>query len=65
MLRGDGEWKLDGENLEMKYTMHTFRRTKEENLKCKILSCTSGKMAIQVKFQENETWVLYLKEVED
>mmetsp|Transcript_9234 Transcript_9234/g.10719 ORF Transcript_9234/g.10719 Transcript_9234/m.10719 type:complete len:139 (-) Transcript_9234:194-610(-) len=63
-VEGDGEWDLnDGENLEMKYTMHTSWRSKRENLKCKILSCTAGKMALQMKFQENETWVFYLKEV--
>lgn len=65
-IEGEGEWNLiDGENLEMSYTMQTFRRRKQENLKCKILSCTAGKMALQIKFQENETWVFYLKEVND
>ncbi len=60
----EGEWSLtDGENLEMKYKLNTRYRYVRENLKCKILSCTSGKMALQVKFQENETWVFYLKEV--
>lgn len=63
---GDGEWSLaDDENLQMTYTMHTRRRTKRENLKCKILSCTAGKMALQMKFQENETWVIYLREVQE
>lgn len=60
----DGTWKLDdGENLEMEYKMNNGHRYKRENLKCKILSCTAGKMALQMKFQENETWILYLREV--
>lgn len=65
-VEGEGEWKLiDGENVEMEYFMHSPQRTKQENLKCKILSCTAGKMALQMKFQENETWVIYLKEVKN
>jgi len=59
-----GTWKItDGENLEMKYKMSNSFRFKSENLKCKILSCTAGKMALQMKFQENETWIMYLREV--
>ncbi|XOV67249.1 MAG: hypothetical protein ACFHU9_16660 [Fluviicola sp.] len=62
---GDGEWSLEDEKLEMKYKMSSPWRTKRENLKCKILSCTAGKMALEMKFQENESWILYLKEVND
>ena len=63
---GEGRWNLvDGENVEMQYSMNNRWRRKRENLKCKILSITSGKMALQMKFQENETWVIYLREVKD
>lgn len=65
----EGEWSLkDGESLMMNYDLSysTYGRHRyiSEDLNCKILSVTAGKMALQMKFQENETWVFYLKELD-
>ncbi|GAB5419261.1 MAG: hypothetical protein Crog4KO_33050 [Crocinitomicaceae bacterium] len=63
-LTTEGTWSIDGENLNMHYTFtyseHGLFR--DEDLKCKILSCTGGKMALSLKLNKNETWVLYFQE---
>ncbi len=63
-LSTEGTWSIDGENLNMHYT---FTRAEhgifqDEDLKCKILSCTSGKMALSLKLNKQEKWVLYFQE---
>lgn len=58
----NGTWDIDGENLHMKYKMsNMYGGNDSHNLRCKILSCTADKMALSMKFQENETWILYFQ----
>lgn len=56
-----GTWSIDGENLNMNFGFNDWNF---QDLKCKILSCTSGKMALSFKLKENETWILYFQQKE-
>lgn len=60
----EGTWSIDGENFNMKYEFtyqeHGFYR--KDDLKCKILSCTAGKMALSLQMNKNETWNLYFQQ---
>ena len=60
----EGTWSIDGENLNMHYTFTYSEHGmfKDEDLKCKILSHSAGKMALSLKLKENETWILYFQE---
>ena len=59
-----GTWSIDGENLNMHYrfTYSEHGIFKDEDLKCKILSHSAGKMAISLKLKQNETWILFFQE---
>lgn len=58
----EGTWSIKDEQLNMNYRINNgYGGHREDQLQCKILSCTAGKMALSFKFQENETWVFYFK----
>jgi hypothetical protein len=61
-FKSEGTWRINDEELYMNYSFeNSYGGYREDELQCKILSCTAGKMALSLKFQENETWVLYFK----
>lgn len=60
----NGTWKIDGEYLYMHYAFnyHEHGMYRDDDLKCKILSSSAGKMAISMKLNKSETWILYFEE---
>lgn len=61
-----GNWKLvRDEYLEVKYEYSDgYWNYAKGDLSFKVISCTGGKLTVSVKFNEDETWILYLEEMD-
>lgn len=63
----EGTWKLRrGEYIDVRYQWeHGYFGFSRDDLSYKVHSCSGARLTLSLKFNEDERWILYLKEVDE